>query len=141
MSQEIKAGAIVLLTLGMFAAGLIWISEGFTAAVAGLTRTHSGGEVTVKVTYLNPQASDAPRFQVVLETHSVDLDSYDLKKLSSLRDGTGKSFEPGQVENKGSGHHRQVVLSFPRFSSQPKAVEVVIRNIGGVKERSFRWEF
>jgi len=126
------AGVPLLLALG--------IDNTFPAGAPGLTRTHSGGGVTVKVTHLNPEAKDEARFQVVLDTHSVNLDSYDLKVLSLLRDGTGKEYQPEQVENKGSGHHREVVLSFPKPPPANKRLELVIKGIAGVKERAFRWD-
>ena len=119
---------------------LVMVSDSVDAAASGLTRTHSGGGVTVKATYLNPHSPGDVRFQVSLETHSVDLDEYDLKSLSLLRDETGKAYQPTKVENNGSGHHRQIVIVFPKASPQAKRLELVIKDIAGVKERSFRWD-
>jgi hypothetical protein len=113
--------------------------ESFGALASDTTQTVSGGGVTAKVTYLNPKSNDEARFQVVLDTHSVDLDSYDLKALSSVRDGAGKVYQPIKVENKGSGHHRQVVLVFPKLVPGNKRLELVIKDIAGVKERPFVW--
>src|SRR5262249_35187141 len=75
-----------------------------------------------------------------LDTHSVDLDSYDLKALISLRDAAGKTYQPTKGENKGSGHHRQFVLVFPKAASGSRRLELVIKDIAGVKERSFVWD-
>jgi hypothetical protein len=110
------------------------------AADPALTRTHSGGGVTAKLTYLNPQVTEDARFEISLDTHSVDLDSYDLKALSSLRDDAGKVYQPTKVENKGRGHHRQLVLVFPKTAPESKRLELVIKDIAGVKERSFVWD-
>jgi hypothetical protein len=129
-----------LLWGGAILAGLLNVAESYGAAAPGLTRTHSGGGVTIKVTYLNPQGADDARFQVVLDTHSVNLDGYDLKALSLLRDETGKEHQPTKVENKGVGHHREVTLIFRKASSNAKRLELVIKDIAGVKERSFRWD-
>lgn len=120
--------------------GLFGVGRSFGAAAAGLIRTHSGGGVTVKVTYLNPEGAEGPSFQVVLDTHSVDLDAIDLENRSVLRDEAGKSYHPAQVQNKGGGHHREVTLAFPKSASGSKRLELVIKEIAGVKERSFRWE-
>ncbi len=120
--------------------GLLAVNEGFSEATSELTRTHSGGGVTVRVTYLNPQGTDGPRFQVVLDTHSVNLDAYDLKGLSVLRDETGKTYQATAVENKGSGHHREVTLSFSKLTQETKRVALVIKDIAGAKERTFRWD-
>ena len=125
--------------LGLFLISLFWVAQSLAAAPA-LTRTHAGGGVTAKATYLNPGGTEDTRFEISLDTHSVDLDSYDLKALSSLRDDAGKVFRPSKVENKGSGHHRQFVLVFPKPAQGNKRLELVIKDIAGVKERSFVWD-
>ena len=109
------------------------------AAAAGATQSVSGGGVTAKVAYLNPKSGDDPRFQVVLDTHSVNLDGYDLKTITILRDDTGKTYLPNGAENKGSGHHRESVLTFPKPAPETKRLELVIKDVAGVKERTFRW--
>jgi hypothetical protein len=129
----------VLLT-GILLGGLLGNSESFAAAASHTTQTVSGGGVTVKVTYLDSKTSDELRFQVVLDTHSVNLDGYDLKAITLLRDETGKSYLPTKVENKGSGHHREVTVIFPKLSSQAKRLEIVIKDVGGMKERTFNWD-
>ena len=116
-------------------------SESFGAVASGAPQTVSGGGVTAKVTYLNPRSSDDPQFQVMLDTHSVNLNAYDLKSITVLRDDTGKNYVPTAAENKGSGHHREVILVFPKFSSEAKRLELVIMDVAGVKERSFRWNW
>lgn len=138
--QHLKIVTILTaLSIGFFAPGFIELENG-VAATGNLSRTHSGGGVTVSVTYLNPEGAEGPRFRVALNTHSVDLDVYDLKELSFVRDGAGKTLKPSNVENKGGGHHRQVILTFPKPSARAKSLELVIRDIAGVKERVFRWE-
>jgi len=137
MVQRFKSAFI--LSLGLLLGGLPVAGES-GAAASEPTQTHSGGGVTVKVTYLNPQRSEDARFQVVLDTHSVNLDEYDLKSLSLLRDGTGKTYQPKQVENKGSGHHRQITIVFPKVAPETKKLELVLKEIAGVKERSLRWD-
>ena len=127
-------------------AGFLWtllVGHGAepAAAVPDATQTVSGGGVTVAVTYLNPTKNETPRFQVALNTHSVTLDSYDLKALALLRDQTGKIYAPTTVENKGGGHHRQVIVTFPKISPDAKRVEMVIKDIAGINERTFRWSF
>jgi hypothetical protein len=125
--------------LGLLLSSLLWVAHSLAAAPA-LTRTHVGGGVTAKATYLNPGGTEDTRFEISLDTHSVDLDSYDLKALSSLRDDAGKVYQPTKVENKGSGHHRQLVLVFPKPAPGNKRLELVVKDIAGVKERSFVWD-
>ena len=131
--------ALAIVFAGLVLNGLLENGESFGAAASDATQTVSGGAVTAKVTYLNPKSSDEPRFQVVLDTHSVALDSYDLKAISLLRDDTGKTYLPNAVENKGSGHHREVILTFPKVSAEAKRLEIVIKDVAAVKERTFRW--
>ena len=88
---------------------------------------------------LDSKATDDLRFQIVLDTHSVDLDAYDLKTLAILRDRGGRVYQPARVENKGSGHHRSAIVTFAKPAKDSKQVELVIKDIAGVKERVFRW--
>ncbi len=113
----------------------------YAAAAPGLTQTDSGGGVTVKVTYLNPKGIEDARFDIALDSHSVNLDAYDLKRVSLLRDVAGNTYQPIRIENKGGGHHRQVILVFPKRSGEVRKLELVIKDIAGVKERLFRWDF
>lgn len=120
-------------------ASVLVTGAAFAATDSDKTRTVSGGGVTVKVTYLEQTAHES-RFSVALDTHSVSLDGYDLKALSILRDDTGLAMQPTRAESKGSGHHREVVLTFPRPSTNWKWLEVVIKDFAGLKERTFRWD-
>ena len=137
--KKFGSKAILFVSVLYFLIAFLGIGESFGAATAGTAQTVSGGGVTAKVTYLNPGGNDDPRFQVVLDTHSVGLDGYDLKSITVLRDDTGKSYPPAGAENKGSGHHREITLSFPKVSPEAKSLEMVIKDVAGVKERSFRW--
>jgi hypothetical protein len=118
-------------------ANILGYGESFGATASHTTRTVSGGGVTVKVTF-DPKTSNDLRFQVVLDTHSVNLDGYDLKAITVLRDETGKNYLPTEVENKGSGHHREATVIFPKVSSA-KRLELVIKDVAGIKERTFLW--
>ena len=126
---------------------LITITLGFVmmsgktsnAAASNPTQTVAGGGVTAKVTFLNPKNGDDHRFQVVLDTHSVNLDAYDFKNIAVLRDHAGKSYVPVAVENKGSGHHREAIVYLPNIAPEMKRIELIIKDVAGVKERTFVW--
>jgi hypothetical protein len=60
--------------------------------------------------------------------------------MTVLRDDTGKNYTPTAAENKGGGHHREVTLTFPKISAGAKSSEMVITDVAGVKERTFRWD-
>jgi len=127
-----------LVVMGLVFSGLLTIGQSFGAAGTDSTQTVSGGGVTVKVTYLGRTEHEA-RFSVAMDTHSVNVDVYDLKAKSILRDDTGLAMQPTGMENEGSGHHRQTILTFPRPSLRSTWTELVIKDIAGVKERRFRW--
>ena len=78
------------LSVGLLLGGLLMIGES-AGATSGPTQTNSGAGVTVEVTYINPNGTEDARFQVALNTHSVDLDGYDLKSLSLLREETRRA--------------------------------------------------
>jgi hypothetical protein len=126
--------------MGTFGSSTGTARQNSVAANQELARTQAGGGVTVTATYANPRRGEDPRFEVALNTHSVNLDSYDLKTLSLLRDDAGKEYKPVQVDNEGSGHHRRVTLVFPKPAAKAKHLELVIKEIAGVKARSFGWD-
>lgn len=98
-----------------------------------------GGGVTVAVTYLKDRA-DAPAFEVVLDTHSANLDGYRFEEIVRLRDGKGGEAAAAAVESaKGSGHHREATVRFAWPDPKPGSVELVVKGVAGVPERVFRW--
>lgn len=136
MSDRIRF--LIVLLLGQLLL-IGWVASGKSfAAETSLMRTQSGGGVTIQVTYLNPQERENARFQIALNTHSVNLDSFDPKTSSVLQDETGKEYRPTKVENKGGGHHRELIVIFPKPAG--KKLELLVKDVAGVKEWSFRWE-
>jgi hypothetical protein len=123
----------------LFLGSLMLAGESFAAPAPGATQTVGGGGVMAKVTFLNPKGADDARFQVVLDTHSVNLDTYDLKSIAVLRDDTGKIYVPTAIENKGGGHHREAVVTFAKLAPGTKRIELIIRDVAGIKERTFVW--
>lgn len=109
------------------------------------TRTNEGGQVTVTVTWQGPAAG--PRFDVVLDTHAVDLDGYDLRQLAVLRTGDGREVQPLTWDAPTGGHHREGTLVFPATTPDGTpligpttgTIELVIRDIAEVPERTFQW--
>ncbi len=76
-----------------------------------ITTEAQAAGVTAKVTYTNPGAA-VPVFNVVLDTHSVELDQYRFEDIVVLRDQAGKEHKPQLTSSKGSGHHREATLEF-----------------------------
>ena len=128
-------------TFNTILAGLLLSMSLLADAMASdATQAVTDGGVTVNVTYLNPKQDDGARFQVALDTHSVNLDSYDFKTIAVLRDDSGNTYLPAAVENKGSGHHRQATVVFGKIASGTKYVELMIKDLAATKERTFRWD-
>ena len=115
------------------------------AASGAGTQTSEGGNVTVKVTWQG--TATGPVFTVAMDTHSVDLDRYDLRQLAVLRTDQGQEIQPTGWDAPKGGHHREGTLTFPATTAdgQPflgpntRSVELVIRNVAGVPERILRW--
>jgi hypothetical protein len=114
------------------------------APSSAATQTNEGGQVTVKATWQGPSAG--PVFTVVMDTHAVDLDGYDLKQLAALRIDGGREVQPAGWDAPKGGHHREGTLAFPATANgRPliapgtRTVELVIRGVAGVPERVFRW--
>lgn len=104
------------------------------------TKESSEGSVTVAVTpqSLDPSSSTWD-FEIALNTHSEELNE-DLTTISELIDDQGKLYKPASWEGApAGGHHRQGILKFNPISPKPKSLELKIRNVGGIEERSFKW--
>ena len=96
--------------------------------------------VTAKVTYSNPGAV-IPVFNVVLDTHSVELDQYRFEEIVVLRDPAGKEHKPQLTSSKGSGHHREATLEFKDAGlTGADYVELVIKGVAGVPERVLKFD-
>ncbi|MBI4283067.1 MAG: hypothetical protein HY663_01195 [Chloroflexi bacterium] len=114
-----------------------------SAPAKGLAQTSTEGSVTIDVKWVKTEG-DLLIFDVSMNTHSVDLDRYDLEKLAILRDDTGNEYRPASWDSPAGGHHRTGTLVFPLPDSvrqgKAKYVEMVIRDIAGIKERVLKWE-
>jgi len=93
-------------------------------------------------------------FRVKIETHTVNILEYDVATRSVLIDDKGKQYKaigwkelPSPMPMMAS-HHRLGILFFPKVDEKGRPVmgkqtgwvEVVMKNLGEVKERRFRWE-
>jgi hypothetical protein len=117
------------------------------AGATPLTLKNEEGQVTVEVTWAGTSPGvGSVMFEVVLDTHSVDLDRYDLRDLAVLRTDTGIEARPTEWRAPKGGHHRKGALTFPAavegrpvLGPEARQIELVIRDIAGVPERRFTW--
>src|SRR3989344_5048688 len=103
------------------------------------TKTDEQGQVSIKIT---PQTFSGSqwKFDVVLDTHSVDLNQ-DLTQIAELIDDKGGVYKPIAWEGSApGGHHREGVLAFEGISPSSLFVELKIKNVGDVPERLFKWD-
>jgi len=133
---------LALASLALAAPGLVSAQTVPSAAPkAFAAQTSRDGGVTVRVTPKN-LVRGAPTwdFQVVLDTHSGDL-GQDLVKAAGLIDARGREHAPtAWTGSPPGGHHREGVLSFKPLGPETDSVTLQIRGVGGVAERSFRWQ-
>lgn len=119
---------------------VVW-TVGNSEGQEGWTKQDRQGTVSVAVTLMVPPETGAPvRAKVVLDTHSVALDGIKFEEAVVLRMPDGTDIAPMAVEQAtGSGHHREAVLVFPPLA-RAGDVRLVVKNVGGIAERSFSWE-
>lgn len=109
------------------------------SAEPNATKRDRQGPVTVALTPLSALAAGAPlKFKIQLDTHSGSLDDVALERAVLIRTADGKEIAPTGVEQaKGGGHHRDAVVVFG--PAHGREVHVVVKDVGGVAERSFVW--
>ena len=85
------------------------------------------------------KAGSEVRFEVRMNTHSVELDQ-DLTSISSLKDNRGNTFQAtGWDGSPPGGHHRSGTLSFPALAQGTETVTLIIKGVGKDSERIFIW--
>ena len=96
------------------------------------TLTSDKNNVEFQVTPLSPS-----EFQIVINTHSVDLD-FDLAQISTLYDDIGNEYKPLKWEDSVPGsHHREGILKFPEIDKNAKSIKLVITDSA---RREFVWD-
>ncbi|MFQ5344144.1 MAG: hypothetical protein ACE5F6_21590 [Anaerolineae bacterium] len=111
------------------------------SAPAFPARVSDAGRVVIEVRPLNLDRPEGTlHFQVAMNTHSVEL-NYDLTRLAVLRTDRGDEVTPLQWDGEQGGHHLNGTLYFPAVDlKDAQWAEMVIRDVAGVPERTFRWE-
>lgn len=109
------------------------------AAQKYVTKSTGGvdqGNVLVEAT---PKGMADGRFviEVLMNTHSVDLEGIDLKNSAVLSVG-GKAFSPADAP-KLSGHHGAATLAFD-VGEEPASFGLSITGIPSIEKREYYWE-
>lgn len=99
-------------------------------------QTNNDGQATVTVTPLKSASAGTLEFEIILDTHSVELNEDLIKAAVLIADD--KNYTPTAWDGAPpGGHHRKGVLRFAPISPSPKSITLKIRNVGGVAERDF----
>lgn len=171
LNRKLKLSFVAaILALGL--AGVLYAVYYRTAQQApaglraeGFTKRHSGeGGVSIEVTFMAPayfQAFSNPSeaqkyelqkylvFRISLDTHSIDLSKYDMRKITFLRDDKGYLYSAVLwIPQSDDSHHRAGIITFPRGDPQGNSIidqrtryiEIVVRDVAGVSERVLRWD-
>lgn len=100
----------------------------------------AAGSVTVAVSWID---APAPTARVVMDTHSVDLDSFDLARSARLRLDGGSWVAASAWNAPSGGHHRQGTLVFatlePGAFAAARTIELEITDVAAFS-RLLRWE-
>lgn len=109
-----------------------------------LTKSNSEGAVAIKTTLLAEKSSgDQLVFEVVMNTHSVDLLQYDLSQLASISFGADIN-KTGTFEwlptNKDSHHIMGNLTWNGALDNNYKNINLEINNIDNIPSRMFIWE-
>lgn len=120
-------------------------TNSFAASKKELRRVDEKGSVEVVVVYLNPLGGiedNQQSFELTLDTHSDDLSKYKLADLSTLKVENGVEIEASELKNQGGGgHHISGTIIFEVSElGDAKYLELIVKNVGGVEERIFRWD-
>lgn len=101
---------------------------------------HEAGAVTVIASWL---ADPTPTARVALDTHSVDLDGFDLTQLARVRLDGGAWIPATTWDAPKGGHHRSGTLSFgsldPQAFASARVIELEVRDVA-VPSHLLRWE-
>lgn len=104
-----------------------------------ISQVNEEANVLIEVTPKILENGKDPQFQIALNTHSVDL-SFDISKIAVLVDDKGNNYTDSNWNGSDpGGHHRNGILTFSKSLIDTKYIELIIKDVGGVAERKFRW--
>lgn len=143
MSARVLSG---LLAVALLASSCAGVSGGAPTDAASASATgalgeqsHEDGSVKVVAAWVD----GAPALRVTLDTHSVDLDGFDLGRLARLRFDGGEWIAPSAWDAPAGGHHRSGTLTFGSLGREAVAaarvIELELRDVA-VPSHLLRWE-
>jgi hypothetical protein len=114
-------------------------------SISPVTQVNDSGQVAVSVTLRGTE--DGASFEVAMNTHTVDLDGYDLSRMVVLMTDDGREAIPLSWDAPQGGHHRTGVLAFsgkalddkPLIGPSTRSLTLTIWDVADVHQRSFTW--
>ncbi|MBI2100980.1 hypothetical protein HYT53_00020 [Candidatus Woesearchaeota archaeon] len=142
MNTKIPKSRIKIFFYSLLALSVVIVFASYYSISAG------GNEISQKQLSLQTLASSqnnvefqitplsASEFQIVMDTHSVNLD-FDLTEISILYDDIGNAYNPLKWEgSEPGGHHRQGILKFQPINKDAKSIKLVVTDS---TKREFEW--
>jgi len=145
MKGQIKKLGVAALALVLLIAGCATPAEdsGLNTPLNGILQSSNAGSVTIDVEWAGT-GENSITFSVSMDTHSVELDSYNLGELTVLRDDAGNEYLPLSWDAVPGGHHRQGTLTFPLpptlDQGTARYIEMVINDVAGIAQRVLTWQ-
>lgn len=103
-------------------------------------KENNEGEVVVVANPVVLEPGKSPKFEIQLDTHSVDL-AFDVSQIATLIDSEGNIFvQPQWSGSPAGGHHRSGTLTFNNLLSKTEEVVLIIKDVAGIPERKFSWK-
>ena len=142
MVSIVKSVVLIIVAIViLFGLGLL-MSHPYSDAVQepkstlrGESKSDNGeGDVTVMADFI--EKSGKLVFNVYIDTHTVDLSSFNPSGQISLEGNDGVVISPERAESSGSGHHLEFTLYFPKVEG---TIRLVVRDLGGVPRREILW--
>ena len=142
MTRSIQVSFILIISLVvLFGIGLlmsrqsIYSDKESASVMRGESKSdNGGGDVTVMADFV--ERSGKLVFNGYIDTHTVDLSSFNPSGQISLEGDDGAMVAPERAESSGSGHHLEFTLYFPKVEG---SVRLVVRDLGGVPRREIIW--
>lgn len=111
-----------------------------TTSNALAPQSNDEAQVSVLVTPITLESGKPAIFEIVMDTHSVELDA-DLLQAAVLRDDAGNEYKPQTWDGPGAGgHHRAGKLTFDPLPADARTVTFILKNVAQVPERIFIWK-
>lgn len=116
-----------------------------------LIRFDSQGGIDIAISFDNilQDNDEFLTFRLMLNNHSVDLDSFKYAEIASLRTSNETIIDNGFIWELGGGggHHVYGFLKLPKrfndkdvITSDTEYIELEIKGLGNAESRTFRWE-